>query len=245
MDPFRDIDGVKKANLDAAVNLDVDSNGVARVGFCATSAHPEATAMLTAGDKVLLQEQIAINPAKPYVKQVSVPAGTDEHDLRASLLVDGRELVSYSPVKLAPEPLPEAVRPPLPPAEIKTVEELYLAGQRLEQFFDTSDPAPYWEEALRRDPGDIRVNTSLGIDYLKKARYADAEKLLRKALERATAKYTMPKSAEPYYYLGLALQAQGKTDEAFDNFYKSTWDTAWRDAGGLCHRSNRRSTHEL
>jgi tetratricopeptide (TPR) repeat protein len=229
--PFRDIDGVKKANLDAAVNLDVQSNGLARVGFCTTSDHPTATALLKAGDQVLMQEQIAINPGKPFVKEIPVPPGTDEHDLRASLLVDGRELVSYSPVKLAPEPMPEAVKPPLPPDQIKTVEELYLAGLRLEQFFDTSDPVPYWEEALRRDPGDIRVNTALGINYLKKARYADAEKLLRKALERDTANYTTPKDAEPYYYLGVALEAQGKTDEAFDNFYKSTWNSAWRDAG--------------
>ena len=39
--PFRDIGGVKKANLDAAVNLDV-ANGSAKVGFYTTSAHAAA-----------------------------------------------------------------------------------------------------------------------------------------------------------------------------------------------------------
>ena len=39
--PFRDIGGAKKANLDAAVNLDV-ANGAARVGFYTTSAYPAA-----------------------------------------------------------------------------------------------------------------------------------------------------------------------------------------------------------
>ncbi len=39
--PFRDIGGVKKANLDAAVNLEV-ANGSAKVGFYTTSAHAAA-----------------------------------------------------------------------------------------------------------------------------------------------------------------------------------------------------------
>ena len=38
--------------------------------------------------------------------------------------------------------------------------ELYLTGLRIEQFHNpTLDPDPYWEEALKRDPGDVRVNT--------------------------------------------------------------------------------------
>ncbi|HUT47144.1 MAG TPA: tetratricopeptide repeat protein, partial [Sedimentisphaerales bacterium] len=90
---------------------------------------------------------------------------------------------------------------------------------------------PYWLEALRRDPGDVRVNTALGINYLKRARFEEAENLFRKALERLTAKYTSPKNGEPFYYLGVALKAQGRDKEAFDNFYKATWSAAWRAAG--------------
>ena len=74
---------------------------------------------------------------------------------------------------------------------------------------------PYWEEALRRDPGDARVNTVLGITAYTKARYAEAEKYLRKAIERVTDRYTTPKDAEAIYYLGATLKAEGKTDEAY------------------------------
>jgi tetratricopeptide (TPR) repeat protein len=230
--PFRDIGGVKKANLEAAVNLDVDKNGSAKVGFYTTSAYPAATVLLKAGDKVLLQENVAISPGKPYVKQVPLAPGVDEHDLRASISAGGKELVSYSPIRLKPEPMPKSVAPPPPPQEIKTNEELYLTGLRIEQFHDPNlDPEPYWEEALRRDPGDARVNTALGITWFKKARFADAERLFRKALERLTDKYTAPKDAEAIYYLGLTLKARGKTDEAFTNFYKATWSLAWRAAG--------------
>jgi tetratricopeptide (TPR) repeat protein len=229
--PFRDIGGVKKANLDAAVNLEV-AGGTARVGFCTTSAYPSAVAMLKAGEKVLLQETVSINPGRPYLKQVPIPAGLDEHDLRASISVGGKELVSYSPVRVKPAPMPKPVAAYEAPQAIKTNEELYLAGLRIEQFHDPNrDPDPYWEETLRRDPYDARVNTALGITYFKKARFAEAERLFRKALERLTDRYTTPKDGEAFYYLGLSLKAQGRDGEAFESLYKSTWSLAWRAAG--------------
>jgi tetratricopeptide (TPR) repeat protein len=230
--PFRDIGGVKKANLDAAVNLDVLDGRTAKVGFYTTSVYEAATVVLKAADKVLLREVVAIDPGKPYLKQIPIPAGMDEHNLRASISADGKELVVYSPIKLEHEDMPEPVEAPPSPEDIKTNEELYLTGLRIEQFHNPAlDPDPYWLEALRRDPGDVRVNTALGINYLKKAKFEEAENLFRKALERLTAKYTNPKNDEPFYYLGLALKAQGKDKEAFDNFYKATWSEAWKAAG--------------
>jgi tetratricopeptide (TPR) repeat protein len=230
--PFRDIGGVKKANLDAAVNLDVDKNGTATFGFNTTSAHAAAIVRLVAGSKVLLEETIAIDPGKPYSKKVTVPAGIDQHDLVASISADGKELVSYSPIRLTPEPMPKPVTSPLPPAQVKTVEELYLIGLRAEQFHDPSIKSePYWEEALRRDPGDARVNTVLGINYFRKERFAEAEQLFRKALERLEHNYTTPKDAEPIYYLGLTLKAEGKFDEAYKYLYNATWNLSWRAAG--------------
>jgi tetratricopeptide (TPR) repeat protein len=229
--PFRDIDGVKKANIDAAVNLDV-ANGTAKMGFYTTSTHAAAKVTLKAGDKVLLQETVAIDPGKPYTKQVALPAGTDEHDLVASISDGGKELVSYSPVNLTPETRPQPVTAPPPPADVKTNEELYLIGLRAQQFHDpVNDPMPYWEEALRRDPGDSRVNTVMGITAYSKAKYAEAEKYLRTAIARVTGQFTTPKDAEAIYYLGATLKAEGKTDEAYTYFYKATWSQAWKASG--------------
>ena len=229
--PFRGIGGVKKANLDAAVNLDV-SGGFAKVGFYTTAAHPAARVLLKAGDKALLEETVAISPAQPYVKRIAVPAGIDEHDLVASLWDGATELVSYSPVRLTPQPTPPAVTPPPAPQDVRTNEELYLIGLRAWQFHDPNvNPSLYWQEALRRDAGDARVNTALGIVAFRQARYADAEKHLRKALERLTDRYTTPEDAAPIYYLGVTLKAEGKTAEAFTWLYKATWSQAWKAAG--------------
>src|ERR1019366_7344680 len=187
--PFRDIGGVKNANLDAAVNLEV-KDGVAKFGFNTTAAHPAATARLELAGRFLVEENIAIDPGRPYRKEFKVPAGTDEHDLRVSLAAAGHELVAYSPVRLAPMPQPPVYTPPPAPKDIANEEELFLAGQRADQFHSpTLDADPFWEEALRRDPGDIEANTGLGRLDLRNARFAAAEQHFRKALERLTASY--------------------------------------------------------
>jgi tetratricopeptide (TPR) repeat protein len=226
--PFRDIGGVKNANLEAAVNLEV-TNGLAKFGFCTTRVFPHATVRLMAGDKTVLEEKISINPARPYTNQIAIPAAVDEHDVRASLSIGDRELVAYSPVRLIPMPRPAIVTPPPAPDTFTNDEELYLAGLRIDQFHDPAhDPDLYWDEVLKRDPGDTGANTGLGLLDLVNAKFASAEQHFRKALERLTAKYTTPKNAEPLYYLGVALAAQGKTDEAFDTFYKAAWSQEWK-----------------
>jgi tetratricopeptide (TPR) repeat protein len=239
--PFREIGGVKKANLDAAVNLEARTNGVARLGVCTTSAHRGATVSLLLAGKVLLEKKIAIDPARPFVTEVTLPAGYDEQQLLAVLAADGKELIRYSPARLEPEKTPEPVNGPATPKEIMTIEELYLAGQRIEQFHDPNrEPEPYWEEALSRDPADARVNTALGIRKLNQARFDAAERHFRTAIDRLSFNYTAPKDGEAYYYLGLALQAQAwcssdtaKLTEAFTSFAKAAWSEAWRSPAYL------------
>ena len=226
--PFRGIDGVKNANLDAAVNFGV-KDGKASYGFYTTKAYPDATVTLKAGDKTLSEEHISINPGKPYSKQVAIPAGQDEHQLRASISAGGRELVAYSPISLEPTPKPVSYVEPKEPAQIKNDEELFLAGQRIDQFHNpTLDADPYWEEVLRRDSSNIEANTGMGRLCLRNAKYALAEKYFNRAIGRLTAQYTTPKDAEPIYYLGVALKAQGRLDEAYTAFYKATWKQEWK-----------------
>jgi tetratricopeptide (TPR) repeat protein len=235
--PFQGIGGVKLANLDAAVNLEIEG-GRARVGFATTRAYPAATMLLKAGERVLLEEKKAIDPGQPFVAEAIVPDGIDPHELRASIVVDGRELAAYSPIRLDKEPMPKPIEAPAPPSEIATTEELYLIGLHIDQFHsptlrtELENPPlkaePYWAEALRRDPADVRVNTAMGLLDLRRGRYASAESRFRKALERLTDRYTSPKDGEPFFYLGVALKMQGRADEAYNAFYKAVWSGAWK-----------------
>ena len=128
--------------------------------------------------------------------------------------------------------MPEPVTPPAPPKDIASIEMLYLAGMRLEQFYNPAvDPMIYYEEALRRDPDDLRVNTAVGILMLRKGMFEEAEKHLRKAVKRATWNYTHPRDTEPLYYHGLALRSLGRHKEAYDTLYEATWDDAFSSPG--------------
>ena len=89
--PFREIDGVKNANLDAAVNLEV-KDGKAELGFYSTKTHNNAVVTLKAGGRVLLEEQILINPANPYSKELTIPSGIDEHDIALQSQLTGVNL---------------------------------------------------------------------------------------------------------------------------------------------------------
>jgi len=230
--PMRQIGSVKNANLDAAVNLEVDSERNAKIGLNTTAEFADAKVELRAGKQVLLERKILISPDKPFSARVPLPPGVSEGDLKVSLFdAANRELISYRSRKPKGEPMPEPVKPPLAPKEIKTVEELYLTGLRLEQFYNPAlNPYPYYEEALRRDPGDVRVNTALGILYCRRGMFKEAEDKLNVALRRLTKDYTKPKDGEAFYYLGVALQSQGKYDAAYDAFYKATWSEAWQAA---------------
>ena len=153
--PFREIGGVKNATAKAAVNLEV-VNGRASVGFHATAVYPQAEVVIRVREKEVFRQIVAIAPDRPFVSEVALPDGTPESDVEAILRSDGEELVRYQPVVRSEQPKPETVQPPPPPQEIKSNEELYLAGLRLEQFHNArKDPLPYYEEALAPRSGRL------------------------------------------------------------------------------------------
>lgn len=232
--PIREIGGFKNANLDAAVNLELTDDGKAKVGFNTTAEHKKVKVLLAASDRMILKRTVAIGPGSPFITEVLVPEGTKATDLRASLVSDsGRELIAYRPVERLHDPnLPEVVKNPPAPKDIETIEELYLTGLRIEQIHNPRvNSFDYYEEALRRDPNDARANTIVGINYNKRAMYEKAETHLRRAVARLSAEYTRPGNTEALYHLGVALRAQSKRDEAYEMFYRATWDYAFHSAG--------------
>ena len=231
--PVRDIGGFKKANLNGAVNLEVRTNQTVLLGFQTTSRQTGATVTLQARGQVVFQTNVTVAPGTPFRRALALPAGLQATDLRAVLASSqGEELVAYQPAapKLKPD-LPAPVQPPPPPKDLKTVEELYLTGLRVEQIHNpTVSPLAYYEEAVRRDPGDTRAHTALGMNLLKQGRYPEAEQHLRTALVRLTAAFTRAMNGDAHYYLGLALRAQGRLPEAMDQFHRASWDVAFHSA---------------
>lgn len=230
--PVRGIGGVKNASIEAAVNLEFPENGKAFVGFVSTSSRENARVVLEINDTAVFGETIDIDPAHPYIKDIIIPKNTDENQVRVSLLSsDNIAVISYQPVKKEEKPFPEVTKPPKSPQEIATIEELYQTGLRITQFRSASfEPYPYYEEALRRDPGDYRVNTALGLLYLRRGMYDIAEQHLQTAIDRITRNNTKARDGEAYYYLGVCQRFLGKEAEAYKNLYQATWSNAFHSA---------------
>src|SRR6185503_10080671 len=67
--------------------------------------------------------------------------------------------------------------------------------------------------------------------HLRRGEFMDAERHLRTAIDRLTLRNPNPRDGEPFYTLGLVLRYADRDDEAYDAFYKATWNQAWQSAG--------------
>ena len=249
--PIRNMGGVKAANHDVALNLEVTNRSV-RIAVNTTREFRELKVRLEAiegpapsgglrapappvGDrgKTLFERVADLGPAKPFAATILVETDVPPENLRLLLTSsDGRELLTFQPARPRGTPMPKPVEKPKSPKDYATADELYFTGQRIEQLYSPSFEArPYYEEILRRDPGDYRANTALGILLCKQWRWGEAAKYLSNALARATANHIRPKDGEAWYYLGVALKAQDRDETARQAFSQAVWSQAWRAAG--------------
>jgi tetratricopeptide (TPR) repeat protein len=234
--PVKDIGGFRNANLNGAVNLEKRDKGVF-LGFYSTRKVSNAKVYLKKNDKTIFEKNIIISPEKAFAETIKTGELFKETELTAGLIdmETGEELISYNPAeKKNDEPLPETVKRPPAPKDIKTIEELFLAGSRILQFYNpTLNAMDYFNEALNRDPGDIRTNTAIGNIHLKNGDYKKARISFSRAIERLTRDYTRPSACEPLYLQGVTLKALGLFDEATDTLYRATWDYSWHSAAYL------------
>src|SRR5215213_790446 len=227
--PIREIGPAKNANRRAAVNLEIEDKLV-KLGASVTEPFMHATVSLTVSGESLLDRMVDLAPDRPFVEETSLSDEIEGTDCLLRVLTEqGDELIRYAPEETGETPVPEpATEPPLPP-KIGTTEELYLTGLHLEQYRHATRYAEdYWEEALRREPGDARSNNALGLLHLRRGEFERAEKHFRRAIETLTRLNPNTYDGEPYYNLGLALKFQDRLDEAYDVFYKAIWNYAWR-----------------
>ena len=220
------------ANVDAAVRLGVEEQR-ARIGVAVTGVFPAATVRLERGPALVAEHRADLAPDAPLVFEVALPSGTDAAELRLRVFAsDGRSLVDHVPETHDPGAMPLPASEPPAPADVRTVEELYLTGVHLDQYrHATRSPEPYWREALRREPADARSNTALGAWHLRRGEPSIAERHLRAAIARLTRHNPNPSEGEPFYLLGAALRLLGRDDAAYDAYFKATWNQAWASAG--------------
>ena len=233
--PYRELGVVKEASKDLIFNINEVCDGKVEFKVFATSKQEVCVILRNDNGEVYYKKELTISPEEVLAEIVDVK-GVKFNELTFEIVktfVYGQRTVLHWHAEADDiRPIPDSAEAALLPEQIKTNEQLFLTGMHLEQYRHATWMATdYYEEALRRDPNDIRCLNALGLWYIRKGRFAKAEEYLRKAVKLSQKRNPNPYDGEPIYNLALALKYQGKDSEAYELFWKATWNKAWADAG--------------
>lgn len=173
-----------------------------------------------ADGKVLLATTVALNAAEP----VSVAWQKPDALVTITITANGKTIASYTEEK--PDQLKKPpVKDPMPlAAEVQSADELYMAGLHVEQYRDPAVmPDAYFLEGLKRDPQHAGCLLGMAAYCYRMARLSEAEDYARRAIKRLTKFNARIPSGDAYYQLGLILEAEGKTGEAYDYYRQAAW----------------------
>lgn len=247
--PYKGVGRVGNATKDGAVSLSEGGDGKALLKVYMTAEYPKAEIRVTDEGQVLYEETADLSPAVCHTASFSVDdiGIIGKKTCRISVTCAGKTLVDYSVYEKHPEPIPSPAENMKAPEELKSTEELYLAATHLEQYrHATYEPADYYLEGLRRDRTDIRLNNGYGLLLFKRGCAKESIPYFEAAIKKQTWKTPNPYHGECYFNLGLALEATGQEEKAYDAFYKSTWSAETQSAGffWLANLAARRGNYE-
>ncbi len=227
--PYAGVGNVKNASKDIIANLDVNGEATS-VAVYSTSEREVTISLENEAGKILWGEKTVLSPETPFKKSLRFDGGSGENRGLAITSADGTELLRFMTGVETESPVPPAAEAADNPKDIPLIEQLYLTGLHLEQYrHATFNPVDYYEEALSRDPGDVRCNNALGLLLTRRGQFEKARPYFEKAIETLTKRNPNPYDGEPYYNLGCSLKLQSKLDEAYNAFFKSAWNAAWKD----------------
>lgn len=233
--PYREIGIVKQASKDFILNIEDAGEGKVTLKILATSKQTVRIVLDGEECEEYYNKVVTLSPEDVLIETVSIGHETLKN-LR--LVIDRADqnrqfpLLEWCAEPDEIRPIPDAAEAALSPQETKTIDQLYLTGLHLEQYRHATWRAlDYYEEALRRDPLDYRCNMQTGLWYLRRARFEKAEPYLQTAVKVLKKRNPNPYDGEPLFYLGIVKRFRHQWREAYELFWKSTWNKAWADAG--------------
>lgn len=235
--PYQEVGVVKNATKDLVFNIDKNEDGTVWLRLYATSEQHVHVVLKGDDGTVYYDKEADLSPdhllCEENIDVKNAPLG--------ALTFSANDLYWHAePDEI--RPIPDPAEAPLSPQDTKTNDQLYLTGLHLEQYrHATWNPTDYYEEALRRDPNDYRCLNQMGLWFLRRGRFAKAEKYLRRAQKVLYKRNPNPYDGEPLYHLALSLKYQAYTlpagkkrqealHQAYEWFWKAAWSMAWRGA---------------
>lgn len=230
--PIQGIGPAQAANEKAALSAVIADDRQIALGLNVSEAF-EGELTVTRQDCELARFKITLKPGEAWKNTDLTFEGEQADELHFSLRdLQGHLTLDYRPVN--PEALTrdraQATEPPQP-EKIDSADELFFTGEHLELYrHPTRQPEPYYERCLEMDPLDARANLALGKRLLRRGLYEKAKERLETSIERLTSRHPNPITGEAHYFQGLTLRQLLHLPEAYNHFYKATWNSEWRSA---------------
>ena len=215
--PYHDLGQVHNACKDLSLHLEVGEDIVLKLYCSGTLGNCSVKVNKT------FEKEMNFVSAQTYDVRIPNENKLNFEDVKVEITKGTRVVLAFDGnVKKHPIPSPAKAAPL--PKDCLTNEDLYLYGTHIEQYRHATRRAEdYYQEGLKRDNTDMRINNAYGMLLFKKGLIKESEKYFRAAVEKVTRSNTNPRSGEYFYNLGLSLFYQGRKDDAFDAFYKAVW----------------------
>lgn len=212
--PYKTVGRVSNATKDIVIGVSEN-----KIKIYSSGVFENALISITSNGEQIYCKAVNLTPKRCFTDTVD---GLEKYIITVSC--GGKILCRYE--EFIPEdiPVPNPAEVLKAPSEIDSLEELYLAGQHLEQYrHATFNPADYYLEGLKRDDTDIRLNNAYGLLLLRNGQIKESIPYFKKAIAKQTWRNPNPYHGECYYNLGVALELLGRLDGAYDAFFKATW----------------------
>ncbi|MBT1181132.1 DUF5107 domain-containing protein [Bifidobacterium sp. CP2] len=206
------------ANIHGVVTLD-KADGEVRVAV--TKSVADAVLEVSDGENTVLRESITLDPGNYREFDVALPA--DVYTLRLTA-ADGTVLMDYTEDKPDVLRIPED-NPGIPtPHELTTAQEIYVAGEHIDQYRDPSFKGrDYYLVALERDPEHLPSLLAMAEDRYNNALYDEALAYLRRA-DKVLNRFNHNPYDGTYSYLkALCEYGKGEVDAVYETFFKAAW----------------------
>ncbi len=216
--PLKKMHGFVKANPDAAVNLEIEDEGVF-IALNTTRAFQDSEIRLFHENDLMFSEVLDISPEKYYRKSLQSKNGAGIFRLEF-LDEKGRKVIEYSTEK--PDVPPPELQPSFPDEETTSAEKAFLKGYYSIKHWNFEGAIDSFKKALELDPGLTSAMRWLGLLYYKIGKTQDALSFLDKALQRDEDDYTAR------YYRALSKKRLGIELRLKDDLHAVSRRAAYR-----------------
>ncbi|MBQ0073322.1 MAG: DUF5107 domain-containing protein [Prevotella sp.] len=231
--PYCNMPDVKNASKDFVMDVEPIDKTHVKILVYATS---KQTVTLDCGD---VNEDVTVSPET--VTEVIIEVEDAYSKTLTVQLLDasdtprnGSTLLSFTPEDDEIRKTPDAAEAALAPEDTKTNEQLYLTGLHLEQYrHATWSALDYYDEALRRDPKDVRCNNQKGLWLMRRGRFEEALPYFQAAVKILQKRNPNPYDGEAIYNLALCNYYLGNYAVAYKWFWKASWNNGWACAAYL------------